>query len=457
MAGAKVDLSRLIDGQKFNGFHVWIIFWCFLVQLADGFDINAAAYVAPALVKEWHLNRADLGPLFSAGLSAGFFGPLFFGFIADRYGRRLSIIAGTFVFGIFTVASVLATSLGQLIVLRFLAGLGMSGALPMTVALVNEFAPRRIRATLVIVMFSGSTFGGGVPGPFASWLVPTHGWQILFWIGGILPLVLTALLVFALPESVKFLALRPARRGELLKTLDRMGLSRSVPNDSDFVIGGEANRGRFSLRPLFEGRLALLTPFLWLCFAITTMSFYFINSWMPTILTGNGVPLERAVYATTLFSFGGTLGAWVIMRPFDRYGFIPVTILYLCAIPIVASIGLPGLSETGIMAMVAAAGFCLLGLNFGNIAAAGNIYPTEIRGFGVGSAFFIGRIGSVIGPLVGGLLIARQVTTQHIFFLFAVPIVVAALASMVVVRLYWRQYQSTSREEVPLTVLANAK
>ena len=168
MAAPTIDLSRLIDGQKFNGFHLWIIFWCFLVQFADGFDINAAAYIAPALVKEWHLSRAQLGPLFSAGLSAGFFGPLFFGFLADRYGRRLSIIAGTFVFGIFTVAAVLSTSLGQLIVLRFLAGLGMSGALPMTVALVNEVAPRRMRATRVIVMFSGSTFGGGVPGPFAS-------------------------------------------------------------------------------------------------------------------------------------------------------------------------------------------------------------------------------------------------------------------------------------------------
>ncbi len=457
MAAPTIDLSRLIDGQKFNRFHLWVIFWCFLVQFADGFDINAAAYIAPALVKEWHLSRAQLGPLFSAGLSAGFFGPLFFGFLADRYGRRLSIIAGTFVFGIFTVVSVLSTSLWQLIVLRFLAGLGMSGALPMTVALVNEFAPRRIRATLVIIMFSGSTFGGGVPGPFASWLVPTHGWQILFWIGGLMPLVLTVLLVFALPESVKFLTLRSTRREELLRTLGRMGLGGSFAPDSHFVIGGEANRGRFSLRPLFEGRLAVLTPFLWLCFAITTMSFYFINSWMPTILTGNGIPLERAVYATTLFSFGGTLGAWAIMRPFDRYGFIPVTILYICAIPIVASIGLPGLSEAGVMAMVAAAGFCLLGLNFGNIAGAGNIYPTEVRGFGVGSAFFIGRVGSVIGPLVGGLLIARQVATEHIFFLFAVPIVVAALASMVVLRLYWRQYQRASREEAPVTAFANAK
>ena len=435
-----VDLTEFVDRQKFGNFHFIVILWCFLVQLADGFDITAAAFVAPVLRGQWNLTGPQLGGLFSASLFAGFFGPPIFGMISDRFGRRVAITLGALVFGAFTLAAVWATDIDQLIYLRFAAGLGMSGALPVTVALTNEYAPRRLRGMLVMLMFTGSTIGGGLPGLFAGQLIPAYGWQSIFWIGGVAPLVICVGAFFFLPESLKFLSLRPARRAELVGNMARMEPGYNAPADATFDIVGEENKANFSPRHLFTGKLALLTPLLWWCFATATLIFYFINNWIPSILTAQGWPLSHAVWATTLFQFGGTLGGIAISRPFDKYGMIPVTILYALAIPVVACIGLPGNTEPMLLAFVGLAGFCVLGLNFGNIACAGNIYPTAIRSYGTGWAFFFGRGGAVLGPMIGGWLIASKVSTENIFYIAAVPLAIAVVVSFIVSRLYKAHY-----------------
>src|SRR5579864_3431186 len=148
-----IDVARIIDNQRIRPFNIKLLVFSFMVMMTDGYDIGAAAYAGPALVKEWGLDRAALGPLFSAGLVAGLFGPLLFGYLSDRYGRKKVIVGGALFFGLFTLASVWVHSLGSLSALRFIAGLGISGTLPIVVALNNEFAPRRLRATMVVVMF----------------------------------------------------------------------------------------------------------------------------------------------------------------------------------------------------------------------------------------------------------------------------------------------------------------
>ena len=410
-----VDLSPIIDRQKIGAFHVKLIAIAFLVVMADGYDIGAAAFAAPALIREWHVAPEALGGMFSAGLFAGFFGPLILGWISDHYGRRTAIISGAAFFGLFTLASVLAQNLGTLIVLRFIAGVGISGVLPITTALVNEYSPRRVRATLFVLMFSGVTFGGGLPGIVAAKFMGTYGWQVLFWVGGIAPILVAILVYFTLPESIKFLSLRREGHLELVRILAVMQPGLTLDPNSSFTIGGEENREKFSYTAIFNGRLAWITPMFWLSNAINLMIFYFVNQWIPTILSTNGVPVERAVLAITAFQFAGTLGGLAIMRPLDKFGFIPVPILFGIAIPVVACIGLPGLSEGVTIALVAAAGFCLLGLQFGNIASETNMYPTYIRSWGVGSCFAAGRVGSVIGPLVGGILIGMKLPTQYLY------------------------------------------
>jgi AAHS family 4-hydroxybenzoate transporter-like MFS transporter len=431
-----LDITRLIDEQKIRWFNIRLVLLCFLVVLTDGYDIGAAAFAAPALVKEWGLNRAELGPLFSAGLIAGLIGPPLLGFFADRIGRKVAIVGGALFFGVFTLASVVATSLPTLIALRFIAGIGIAGVLPIAVALNNEFAPRRLRATMIVLMFCGVTFGGGLPGVVAANFMAEHGWQVLFWVGGLLPILAAILLAFSLPESPKFLALQESRHGDLAKLVREIRPDTPVGPDTQFVIRGEENRARFSMKALFAGRLALITPLFWISNAVNLMIFYFVNQWMPTLLSGAGVSVQHAAIATTLFQFGGTLGGVVIMRPLDKFGFIPVPILFACAIPVMACIGLPGLSEPTIMVLIAAAGFCLLGLQFGNIALESNVFPTYIRSWGVGSCFAAGRVGAVIGPLVGGLLVARHVSLRDMFFIASLPLALGLIAAAILTPLY---------------------
>ena len=439
-----VDLARIIDNQKIGAFHIGLIVVCFITVMADGYDIGAAAFAAPALIREWHVNPAALGGLFSAGLVAGLIGPPVLGWIADHYGRRTAIVGGLLFFGAFTWASVLAQDLTQLIWLRFIAGIGISGVLAIATALVIEYAPRHIRATLFILMFSGVTFGGGVPGLVAKAYMPTYGWQILFWVGGIAPIIVGFIAMATLPESLKYLSLKPERRQRLVQQLERMQPGLNLDPNSTFTIGDEINEQKFSYGAIFKGRLAWITPMFWLSNAINLMIFYFINQWTPTILANAGYPVGDAVLAATAFQFAGTAGGLAIMRPLDKYGFIPVPILFACAIPIVALIGLPGLPEGAIIGLVAASGFCLLGLQFGNISCETNVYPTYIRSWGVGSCFGAGRVGSVIGPLVGGWLISMQVPMQYLFLLAAVPLVLGLINAAILTPLYRAAWKDPS-------------
>lgn len=436
-----IDLARIIDAQKIGRFHITLVVMAFFMVMADGYDIGAAAFAAPALIREWHITPQALGGLFSAGLFAGLFGPPILGWIADHYGRRSALIGGLFFFGIFSWASVLAQDLQTLVILRFVAGIGIAGVLPIATAIVNEYAPRRFRATLFILMFSGVTFGGGIPGIIASRYMATHGWQILFWVGGLAPICVAFIAIFVLPESIKFLALKRERHERLVKLIARMQPGLNLDANDNFTIGGEDNREKFSYGAIFKGRLALITPMFWLSNAINLMIFYFVNQWMPTILSNNGVPVEHAVLAVTGFQFAGTLAGLIIMRPLDKYGFIPVPILFACAIPIIACIGLSGLSEGVTLALVAAAGFCLLGLQFGNIATETNMYPTYIRSWGVGACFGAGRVGSVIGPIVGGYLISMHISMQTLFLIAAIPLVVGLINAALLTPLYRAEWK----------------
>jgi AAHS family 4-hydroxybenzoate transporter-like MFS transporter len=444
-----VDLARIIDAQKIGAFHIGLVVVCFIVVMADGYDIGAAAFAAPALIREWHISPAALGGLFSAGLFAGLFGPPLLGWISDHYGRRTAIVGGLLFFGAVTWASVLATDLTTLIWLRFIAGIGIAGVLPIATALVSEFAPRRVRATLFVVMFSGVTFGGGVPGLVAKEYMQTFGWQILFWVGGLTPIVVAFIALATLPESIKFLSLKRERHERLVKQIERLQPGLHLDPNANFTIGDEVNREKFSYGAIFKGRLAWITPMFWLSNAVNLMIFYFINQWTPTILTTAGYAQGDAVLAATAFQFAGTAGGLAIMRPLDKFGFIPVPILFACAIPVVALIGMPGLPEGAIIALVAAAGFCLLGLQFGNISCETNVYPTYIRSWGLGSCFGAGRVGSVIGPLVGGWLISLNVPTQYLFWLAAIPLVLGFINAAILTPLYRAEWKGLTGSLTP--------
>jgi AAHS family 4-hydroxybenzoate transporter-like MFS transporter len=449
------DIARLIDERRVTAFNIGLVVLSFLVILFDGYDLTAIAFAVPYILKEWGLTGgAALGPVFSASLFGVLFGSPLFGYVGDRFGRKIAIIASCLIFGIFTLAMVKATSLTDLMYMRALAGVGLGGLMPNLIALNGEYAPRRFRATMIILMFCGVTFGGALPGAVAVWLVPSFGWRALFYVGGSFPIVMAVCVALWMPESVKYLALREQTRAKAAKILLRLMPDLSIGPDTKLSIGGEADYKNFSPKLLFSDGLALITPLLWLCFAINLMGYYFLVSWMPTLMTGQKIlSLGDAAIATSLIQLGGTLGGLVLCRPMDSRGFAPLAIFAVAAVPCVAAIGFAAISSPMALLVVAfLVGFCLLGLQFGLNAASAMIYPTAFRSSGSGWAFGVGRFGSIVGPIFGGFLIHMQISLQTLFLIAAIPFAVGAVACLLLARLYRQQFRGAGlgqREPVP--------
>lgn len=438
-----LDVAKLIDERPLTLFNVAIVAFSFCIILWDGYDISAIAFSVPHIVRDWNItDRAVLGPVFSASLFGILLGSPLFGYVGDRFGRKVAIAASCFMFGVFTWAAAAAHSLNQLFWLRALAGFGLGGLLPNLIALNGEYAPRRLRATLIIVMFCGITLGGAIPAGVSVWLVPTYGWQVIFEIGGILPILMAVGVVLWMPESVKFLVLKPHRRSEALRTLRLLAPQRQIDVDTQLVVPGETVYAGFSPKHLFADGLAPITVLLWLCFAINLMGYYFLLSWMPTLLTGEKLLTQTdAATAGALMQVGGTLGGLLLMRPMETKAFLPVVILFFGAIPSIALVGAAAEhSSTMAIIVMALCGFCILGLQFGLNAASAMIYPTSVRSNGSGWAFGIGRFGSILGPILGGLLIQMKFSVVALFLIAAVPYVVGAFACLAMALLYFRQF-----------------
>jgi AAHS family 4-hydroxybenzoate transporter-like MFS transporter len=438
------DVSRFIDERKMNRFNAALVAWSFFIVLFDGYDISAISFAAPELIKAWSVtNRAALGPVFSASLFGILIGSPLFGYLGDRYGRKLAVIGSCLVFGAFTLAACWASSLHDLLYLRFLAGIGIGGLLPNLIALNAEYAPRRFRATMIILMFTGITFGGSVPGGVSVWLVPHYGWQAIFVLGGVLPLVMAVAAALWLPESLKHLVVKENVNARALLATLNPGVS--IGADTRLMVADEKVYKGFNPKYLFEGGLAFITPLLWICFACNLMGFYFLISWLPTLLTGAKLPPSEAAIATALVQIGGTVGGLALARPLDAKGFLPVTILFACAVFAMGALGYVSLSSTAaLMIIVFLAGFCVLGLQFGLNASSAMIYPTSVRSNGSGWAFGVGRVGSVLGPIVGGVLIGMKVPLQELFLWATVPFLAGTIACIALTRLYFSKFGGLS-------------
>ena len=463
MSQQVIQIESLVDAQKIRWFNISLLLWSWLAMFADGFDISALSFAVPELVREWH----QAGPAFKWAQSASNIGVLvgapLLGYIGDRFGRRVAIALGSVIFGVFTLSMSQATSIDQLTVMRFLTGIGIGGLMPNTIALNAELAPRRWRALLVVLMFTGITLGSGTPGAVAGWLVPTFGWKILFVIGGVVPLVVAVCVWFALPESVKFLAKRPERHAELLKTARRMRPDVQIASDAIFIApppagtpvhGGMAHApahgiGFLGLGEIFRGSLKFITPLLWICFATTLMANFFLNSWIPLILEGNGLTPKEAAFASAGYHVGGTIGGLLVSLLLNRYGYSAIVALFVLAPIAIFSMGLQGNSHAMIAIVTCIAGFAVLGVQFGNNACSGLIYPTEARSNGVGFALGIGRLGAIFGPVIGGTLIAQKMPLNELFAWASTPMAVGALAAIGVTVLCYSRFKGLKLDERP--------
>jgi len=429
-----VPVSRLLDERGLSAFQIKLIAWSFFIVLIDGYDIAAIAFAAPSLAREWALKPGTLGPVFSASLVGILFGSAIFGWVGDRYGRKAALVWSNLLFGVFTLAAAYASNLDQMFWLRLLAGLGIGGVIPNVVAINAESAPRKLRATLAIIAVGCVPLGGAIPGFVTAVFVPQYGWQILFLIGGIVPIVIAIAAQLGLPESIKYMALHESQRGKMEKLIAAIRPDYRVPANAKFVIEDEKQYPGFSPGYLFRDGLALITPLLWLLFALNLMGYFFLISWTPTLMMAAKLPPATAALAGASLQVGGTVGALVLCWWLQKHRFLAVAIMFAIAVPVVGSIGFAGLtSKAALLTATFFAGFFVLGIQSGINVIGALIYPTSLRANGSGWELGLGRIGSIVGPLLGALLIGLPV--EQLYMWSALPFVVGTAICFAIHRL----------------------
>jgi AAHS family 4-hydroxybenzoate transporter-like MFS transporter len=451
-----IDVAEVIERQRRNGLVLTVIILSTAIMFLDGYDLQAMAFAAPSLVRAWGIDRAALGVVFSAGISGILVGGLIFGYLGDRIGRRPSIIASTLVFGGFSLATVLAKDVSHLIVLRFLAGIGIGGLSPLCYALNLEYVPNRFRGTVVAVIMVGYVAGASAGGLIAAWLVPSFGWPVVFWVGGLLPLVAAAVCLLLLPESVKFLVVNNRRPDEVARLLNRIEPTLAARPNARFLIpdeGTEQAGASWSskIRALFDGGLKLTTPLLWIAYIASSITMFFLNSWTPILAEASGRTPAQAAFALSMLSLGGAVGGITIGRAVDRFGITAIAIVPLIASPLVACLGYAGFGDSAFLVAMACAGFFVIGGHQGLNSSVGTFYPSAVRTTAVGWALSVAKIGSISGPLIGGILLAGGLPVQTLFLLVALPPLVVACCVFVLGTAQRKQSAAASKLDQPAT------
>ncbi|KGF79162.1 4-hydroxybenzoate transporter [Massilia sp. JS1662] len=422
------SVQQFIDNQPYSSLQKRVLALCFLVVAIDGFDTSSIGFIAPALRAGWRLSATELAPLFGIGLFGLMAGALLLGPVADRYGRKPVLVLSVAFFGGTSLLSAFAHDMPALLALRFLTGLGLGGAMPTAITLTSEYCPQRRRASLVTLMFCGFTIGSAVGGAVAGQLLPTVGWRGILVIGGVLPLLLAPVLVAMLPESLRWLVLR-GRDGGAIAARIAGTAPPPLRVDAAALPGSPVTQ-------LFRPGVVGGTLLLWVTFFMSLLIIYLLSSWLPTILNGAGHGLAQASFISAASPVGGTLGAILLGRWMDR--FRPHRVLaaaYLVAALCIAAIGAATANVPVLVLAVFGVGFGISGAQIGANALAAAFYPTTSRATGVSWALAVGRTGSVLGSMVGGALLAAQLSNETIFLMLAVPAVLAALALLAMGRL----------------------
>ena len=423
----RIDVEALIDRSPVGRFQVRMLLMCALCLIMDGFDVQAMGYVAPALIAEWGVPRAALGPVFGAGLFGMLVGSLVFSVVADRYGRRPVLIGATLFFAACMLATPQVRSIGELTALRFITGLGLGAIMPNAMALAGEYSPRRVRVTIMMLISCGFTVGAALGGFVSVALISSFGWQAVFYFGGAVPLVLALCMLFLLPESLQLLVLQRRKTPQVHQWLRRIDPSVVLTADTQLVVQEPAKGGPPMVQLFREGRTGP-TLLLWAINFMNLINLYFLSNWLPTIMTAAGYSQSTAVLAGTALQVGGIIGTLSLGRIIDRIGFGRVLVpCFLLAAVTIALIGVPGIGIAVLFTAITIAGFCIVGGQPAVNALAASYYPTSLRSTGVGWSLGIGRFGSILGPVVGGALIGLEWSNSALFLAAAVPAVLSCI------------------------------
>jgi MFS transporter, AAHS family, 4-hydroxybenzoate transporter len=444
-----IDLGKAIEAQTGSRFSRLILILCCVAMAVEGYDVQLIAYAAPAIIRDWHIDKAYFAPVFSAALLGYMIGATFLSGISDRIGRQRTLVLGNIFFGLLTIASSFATTIPVLLVLRLIAGLGLGCSIPSVMALGVEYAPQQGRAFRVSVLFVGYTLGAALGGFLTAALIVRFGWQSAFYLGGCGSLAVGVVAYFFMPESVRFLAVQKPDDPRLAAIMNRLRPDLGIGPETRFTLEEGGSQPGLPVKYLFREGRAVLTSLLWLSFILSLTGHHFLTSWLPTVLDADGIPLAHAVGAGALIQFGGAAGSLMVGRLLDRSGITAIALAFVFAIPFVILIGAVSMSELELMAVVFFAGLFLLGGQVGLNALAGTLYPTFIRSTGAGWALGVGRIGSILGPALGGVLIALKLPMPWLFVCAATP------AACCAVTVYFLRDQSDAsvNQDIPVAAV----
>jgi MFS transporter, AAHS family, 4-hydroxybenzoate transporter len=436
IVAAVFDVQKFIDERPLSGFQWMILTLCFLVTFLDGFDTAAIGFVAPALSKAWSIPPSDLKQLLTVGFFGLAIGALVVGPVADRVGRKWILIGALALLGLFSLVSAAADGLNQLTLLRFLTGIGLGAVMPNATTLTAEFCPAPRRSLLITAMFSGFTLGSAGGGFVAAALIPHVGWQSVFIVGGVTPLVLSAVLVVALPESIQYLVARgPTKSRAAAGIIHRIDPSAPIDHTTQFVSSERKRDAGSPVKVLFGSGFAFGTAMLWIAFFMGLIVINLVSSWLPTLITASGLGIEKAAVIAAMFQLGGTLGGLAVSWCMDRYNaHLPIVISYLLAAAMLVVIAQASGYPTMLGVVVFMAGFFMSGAQTSMSPLAAAFYPTLGRATGVSWMLGIGRFGAFSGAWLGGVALAAGWGFQLIIGVLAVPAVLAAVAILLKMR-----------------------
>src|SRR5580765_6406082 len=399
-----VDVGAILDDGKFGGYQKLLVFATAMTIILDGFDNPVMGGAIPALMRDWHIaTRGPFSYVLTAGMVGMMVGGAIGGILGDKFGRRVALLGSVVTFGILTIGVAFANDINTLIVLRFLAGLGLGGAMPTATAISSEYVPKRIRPVAVTLTVICIPLGGAFAGWIGGYILPRYGWRVLFGVGGALPLALAAFLFKVLPESPRYLASLQARWGALRALLGKLG--HHADADAVFVDSHEKATRKASVAELFVPEFRADTIALLACFLFCFFGAYMGTNWVPSMLDRAKFDVGTASYGLLAWNLGvlvfALIAAFIIPRIGSR-----ITMLVLAAGSVAGCVTLAMMNITP-SAVVPV--FVMLGVTGGLVnatqttmyALAANVYPTSIRGTGVGTTVAFGRIGGVLSPIIG--------------------------------------------------------
>ncbi|MFJ7508653.1 aromatic acid/H+ symport family MFS transporter [Peribacillus simplex] len=439
-----INPMKVIDGSRIHSFHIWLVFWLFLVILFDGYDVVIYGAVVPSLIKEWGISDVTAGAIGSYTVMGTAAGAIVFGLLADKLGRKKIILLTIFLFSFFTMLSGFANGPTMFIIFRVIAGIGLGGVMPNVIALTTEFAPKHIRSALVSFVFCGYSVGAIAAALTSRSLLPTAGWEPVFWLAGI-PLLFFPFLIKIIPESVSFL-IQTGKVEEAKKVLAKIDPTINVKEAIELKKPDERAPGSPVIK-LFEKKRALSTVMFWIsCFSAFIL-IYSMNTWLPRLMMQAGYDLKSSLTFIAVMQIGAIVGTIVFGRLVDKLGFKKVLVpLFFCGAIALSLIGFTN-SPFIAYALISVIGAASVGVQNMSNAFVSQYYPTEMRSTALGSTMAFGRMGGIVAPTFVGILLTMNLQPQYNFAAIASAAVLGGFSLLFVQEKYGNYNKGADQPE----------